>query len=123
MENKLLGRWGEELAAKYLTKKKYKVLAMGYSTRFGEIDIIAEDKKYVAFVEVKLRRDDKFAEAREFVHKYKQQRIFNAAQCWLVDNESDKQPRFDVIEIYAPEGDKTKKPTINHIEDAFQEGI
>ena len=119
-QNNLLGAWGESLAATYLKKKKYTVLAAGYRCRYGEIDLIAADKKHLIFVEVKLRKNDFFASAREFVDFRKQNRIRTTAQLYLSQNPSDLQPRFDVIEIYAPDGLDTKKPEIIHLEDAFE---
>ncbi len=118
MDKKLLGRFGEEQAAKYLKKNKYKILGMNYSCRFGEIDVIAENREYIAFVEVKLRKNAAFAQAREFVTASKQQRCLTAAQMWLAANPTEKQPRMDVIEIYAPSGE-TGEIRINHIENAF----
>ena len=118
MDKKLLGRFGEEQAAKYLKNKKYKIIGMNYSCRFGEIDVIAEDKKFLVFVEVKLRKNAVFAQAREFVTSAKQQRVITAAQLWLSQNPTEKQPRFDVIEVYAPDGENGKIQ-INHIENAF----
>ena len=118
--NNLVGAWGESLAAQYLQKKKYKLLASQYRCRFGEIDLIVSDKKYIVFVEVKLRKSDKFAKASDFVDFAKQNRIRTTASFYLAENDTDLQPRFDVIEIYAPEGELTKKPQINHLEDAFQ---
>jgi putative endonuclease len=119
-DKKLTGRWGETTAAEFLRKKRYDITAMGYQTRFGEIDIIAENRKYIAFVEVKLRKSDKFAQAREFVDSSKQRKLTLTAMQWLQSNPTDKQPRFDVIEIYATEGIFTKSPVINHIENAFE---
>ncbi len=113
-----MGRFGEEQAAKFLKKKRYKILGMNYSCRFGEIDIIAEDRQYIVFVEVKLRKNADFAEAREFVTASKQQRVMTAAQLYLAANPTDKQPRFDVIEIYAPNAE-AGEIRINHIENAF----
>ena len=72
------------------------------------------------FVEVKLRKSARFAEALEFVDSAKQTRIIRTASMYLAENPTDLQPRFDVIEIYAPEGMETQKPTIRHLEDAFQ---
>ena len=118
MDKKLLGRFGEEQAAKYLKNKKYKIIGMNYSCRFGEIDVIAEDRKFLVFVEVKLRKNAAFAQAREFVTSAKQQRVITAAQLWLSQNPTEKQPRFDVIEVYAPDGENGKIQ-INHIENAF----
>ena len=116
----LLGGWGEALAAEYLRKKRYEIVACGYRCRFGEIDLIVKNKKYLAFVEVKLRKSDRFAGAMEYVDRRKQDRIRLTASIYLSQNETALQPRFDVIEIYAPQGMDTKKPEINHLEDAFQ---
>ena len=118
--NNLTGAWGEALAAEYLRKKRYRLLATGFRCRYGEIDLIVSDKKYLVFVEVKLRKTDSFAAAREFVDYRKQNRLRTTASIYLSENPSELQPRFDVIEIYAPEGIETKKPVINHLEDAFQ---
>lgn len=117
--SKLSGAWGEALAAEYLRKKKYKILAVGYHCRFGEIDLIAQDKKDLVFVEVKLRKSDSFAKALEYVDKRKQDRIRSTASMYLSQNPTQLQPRFDVIEIYADQGAVTKKPRIVHLEDAF----
>ena len=118
--NNIAGAWGESVAAEYLLKKKYKLLAAGYRCRFGEIDLIVSDKKYLVFVEVKLRKSDSFASAMEFVDSRKQARIRTTAELYLSQNPTELQPRFDVIEVYAPEGVETRKPKINHLEDAFQ---
>ncbi len=120
MDKKLVGRFGEQTAAEYLKKKHYKIVGLNYSCRFGEIDVIAANKKYIVFVEVKLRKSDSFAEAREFVTLSKQEKIIKTASLWLQANETELQPRFDVIEIYAPEGATSKAVKINHIENAFQ---
>lgn len=118
--NKLAGSWGEVLAADYLRKKRYKIEAAGYRCRFGEIDIIARDKRFLVFVEVKLRKNGAFAQAMEYVDGHKQDRLRTTASFYLSQNPTALQPRFDVIEIYAPEGTLTKKPQIHHMEDAFQ---
>lgn len=117
--NNIVGAWGEELAAQYLRRKRYKILATGYRSRFGEIDLIVANRSYLVFVEVKLRKSAKFANAFEHVDSHKQDRLRTTAEIYLDQNPTDLQPRFDVIEIYASEGTQTIKPTINHIEDAF----
>ena len=75
----LLGPWGEEKAAEYLRRKGYTVEAANYRCRLGEIDLIARRRDVVAFVEVKLRADGRFAEAREFVDHRKQERLRKTA--------------------------------------------
>lgn len=119
-KNNLAGAWGEALAAQYLQKKRYKILSSGYHSRFGEIDLIVANRQYLVFVEVKLRKNDRFARAYEFVDKHKQERIRTTAEIYLSEFPTQLQPRFDVIEIYAPEGTQTISAHINHIEDAFQ---
>lgn len=117
--NNTVGSWGEFLAAKYLQQKHYKLVAMNYHSRFGEIDLIVSNKTYLIFVEVKLRKSDHFASAYEHVDQQKQQKIRTTAEIFLAEYHTDLQPRFDVIEIYAPDGANTKHPKINHMEDAF----
>ena len=118
--NNLAGAWGEALAAQYLQKKRYKIIATNFHTRFGEIDLIAANREYLVFVEVKLRKSDKFASAFEYVDLHKQNRLRTTAEIYLAQNPTRLQPRFDVVEIYAPEGIRTQKPQIHHMEDAFQ---
>ena len=120
MNTGLIGRWGEERAAQYLSRRGYTITGMNYRCRMGEIDVIAENRKYVVFCEVKLRKSAAFAEAREFVTAAKQDRLRAAASMWLSQNGTDRQPRFDIIEIYAPNGADEKSCTLNHIENAFE---
>lgn len=119
-ENKLAGRWGEDLAAEFLKKKGWRIVGRNYSCRMGEIDIIAQKGRFIVFAEVKLRKSDRFAKAMEYVTGAKQRRIITAAELWLQTNPTKAQPRFDVIEVYAPEGIRTQNPEIHHIEDAFE---
>lgn len=118
MENrKLIGRHGESAAADYLKKKKYKIIGMNYASRFGEIDLIAENREFIVFVEVKSRKNAAFAEAKEFVTAAKQRRLSATAELWLAQNPTEKQPRFDVIEVYGTDG---AIHSIDHIENAFE---
>lgn len=118
--NNIVGAWGEMIAAQYLMKKKYKILATGFRSRFGEIDIIASNRKYLLFVEVKLRKSPQFAQAMEFVDHFKQEKLRKTAEFYLSQNATALQPRFDVIEIYSPEGVATAAPKIHHLENAFE---
>ena len=103
----LLGRWGEAQVAEYLHKKGY--------------HLIARKGKELAFVEVKLRRDARFAAAREQVTPAKQRRIVAAAQFFLAEHPEcgEYRCRFDVAEVYAPEGVQTQRPDIRYYEHAF----
>lgn len=118
--SKLNGAWGEALAAEYMRKKRYKLVATGYHSRFGEIDLILENSKFLVFAEVKLRKNADFAQALEYVDRRKQDKIRITASVYISQNPTRLQPRFDVIEIYAPQGMETAEPLIRHLEDAFQ---
>ena len=115
-DKRMLGRWGEQVAAEYLRKKGYRIRGMNYVCRLGELDIIAENRRYLAFVEVKLRKDDRYAAAREYVTASKQRRVILTAEKWLLENPTKKQPRFDVVEVYGENGVVRE---INHLENAF----
>ena len=119
-KNNIAGAWGEAKAAEYLRRKGFTLVAQGYRSRFGEIDLIVRNRKFLAFVEVKLRKSEDFAKAREYVDFRKQERIRTTAAIYLSQYPTELQPRFDVIEIYAPDGTDTRRPVINHMEDAFQ---
>ena len=118
-DRRLLGRWGETQTAEWLRARGWRVVAAGWQCRFGEIDLIASNDKYIIFTEVKLRKNAVFAPARAFVDRGKQKRVRTAAQLYLLKHPTELQPRFDVAEVYAPEGMATRKPEINYIEDAF----
>lgn len=118
-EQRERGAWGEDRAALYLRLHGYRIVARNFRCRQGEIDIIARKGGIVAFVEVKLRKNAAHGEAREFVTAAKRRRIVSSAELWLMQSGCELQPRFDVIEIYAPEGTRTLRPAIRHLENAF----
>lgn len=118
-KNRLLGKWGESLVAEDLRKKGWRILAAGYRCRFGEIDLIASDGKFLSFTEVKLRKDTGHGTAAEAVTGPKQGRIRATAQLYLAQHPTDLQPRFDVAEVYAPQGLETPSPQVRYIENAF----
>ncbi|MDO4982370.1 MAG: YraN family protein [Eubacteriales bacterium] len=112
------GRFGEDRAAAFLRKKGYTITERNYRCRVGEIDIIAEDRDFIVFVEVKTRKNDLYVQAREYVTASKQRKIRQTALMYLAFHETEKQPRFDVIEVYIPEG-LFGTVTLNHLENAF----
>ena len=114
-----MGRWGEALAANWLRERGCQVLAANWRCRFGEIDLIVRDGNFLCFVEVKLRKSAAYGQAGEFVDRRKQERLRTTAQLYLAHNQTDLQPRFDVVEIYAPQGRETLDPTIQRVENAF----
>ena len=111
-ESRLLGRWGEALAAEELRRRGCRLVEAGWRCRFGE-------GPFLCFVEVKLRKDGRVAQAREFVDRRKQEKLRATAQLYLAEHPTQLQPRFDVVEIYAPQGLATRAPEIYVIPDAF----
>ena len=115
-----LGALGERLAAKYLEKKGYRILERNFRCRMGEIDLIALRGSDLVFTEVKLRKDASHGEAREFVTASKQRKLLMTAEYYLSARPWAQEPqaRFDVIEVYAPQGTK-ENCTICQLENAF----
>ena len=118
-EARLLGRWGEQQVAVDLRRKGWRIVALNYRCRMGEIDVIAENRTYLAFVEVKLRKNDSYGRPAEAVTRSKQEKLRAAAELYLTEHPTIRQPRFDVAEVYAPQGIATRVPAIVYIENAF----
>ena len=114
-----IGEIGEEYTVKFLEKKKYNILERNYRKRYGEIDIIAENKNYIVFVEVKTRHKDSMTSAADAVNRQKQIRIIKTASLYLAENETEKFCRFDVCEVYVNAAN-LKLVDINYIEAAFE---
>lgn len=113
MNTHIVGQRGEDAAIEHLKQHGYTILDRNFRSRFGEIDVIAWDGEYVAFIEVKARKDYAFGTPREAVNWHKQQTIIKCAEYWLFKNKRVGVPvRFDVVEVLP---DK-----INHIVDAFR---
>jgi putative endonuclease len=111
------GKLGEDLATVELWHLGYAILARRYRTRYGEIDIIAEDRGTIVFVEVKARRTDRYGSAAESVTPWKQRRVAAMALDYLAWSGRMEAPcRFDVVAI---DGVGTDHVSIRHIKDAF----
>lgn len=111
------GKEAESAAVRFLKEQGYKVLKRNYKSKFSEIDIVAEDKGVICFVEVKARHSNMFGEPGEAISKHKQRQISKTAICYLKENNAfQHQARFDVVTLLYI-GDS---PEINLIRDAFE---
>ena len=119
MNTREMGLFGEAETAKYLRSKGYKILAQGYRSRFGEIDLIAEKKGELAFVEVKLRSGTGHGLPREFVDQRKQEKIRKTAALYLAWKQLDVPARFDVAEVYVEAKDSFILKDFHYIDNAF----
>ena len=118
LNNRELGTIGENIAVKYLNKNGYQIIERNFRKRYGEIDIIAKDKDYTVFIEVKLRRSVKYGYPGEAVNLYKQNKIKKIAEVYLYENNGyDYKIRFDVIEIIMDKDNNIQ--SINLIKNAF----
>ena len=116
------GAAGEILAARFLRDKGYTILSSNFRCRQGEIDIIAEKKGVIAFVEVKTRSQNSMYSPREAVTAAKQSRLIQTAAIYFSKFPSDLQPRFDVIEVITDSPTSMKVIEINHILGAYEAG-
>ena len=95
-----LGKFGEDLAIEALESRGYAILARGYRTRYGEIDIVADDGGTIVFVEVKARKTAEYGTAAEAVTPRKQRRLARMATDYLARQQiADRPCRFDVVAI------------------------
>ncbi|NQT48730.1 MAG: YraN family protein [Chloroflexi bacterium] len=106
MDRKELGALGEKRAVDYLRKKGYSIRERNFRCRAGEIDIVAQDKDCLVFVEVRTRRGSDFGTPEESVDAAKRKKLVSVALTYLQTHR--KLPslwRFDVVAIEVdPEG-------------------
>jgi putative endonuclease len=114
-----LGQRGERAAVEFLKRLRYKVLHRGYRILGGELDIVAVDGRTIVFVEVKTRASHDAGHPTEAVDTHKQKQLTQLALAYLRRYQLlDCRARFDVIAITWPSGQK--RPTIEHIKNAFE---
>lgn len=127
-EKQIIGKIGEQLAADFLLKDGYSIVAQNVHLSKNEIDIIAEDRDFIVFVEVKTRtclypESGEYGIPSRAVDVGKRKNTVKAARDYLFEHYTQKQPRIDVIEVYLLEQkEPTLTPTpikINHIRNAF----
>lgn len=116
-DKKVIGDKGEDFAALYFEKQGYKIKARNVHSRYGEIDLIAENGDTVVFVEVKTRSHDSLDRAADAVTPAKQKKIILTALHYISESNTDKIMRFDVFEVYHANGRIYK---FNHIKNAFE---
>lgn len=102
--NRKTGSKGEEVAAEYLAKKGYEILARNYREKYGEIDIVARCKvkgeSYIVFVEVKTKTEGEYGEPWEMINKHKLKQITNMGHLWCIQNHYHGLVRIDVVGVW-----------------------
>ena len=119
MNHKDFGDRGEDFAAQYLTKRGCRILERQFRSPMGEIDIIAEEKNTILFVEVKTRRPTQYGLPAQAVGRPKQRRIIRTAVWYMQEKRIEEKPcRFDVVEVLYERGSYT----VQYYENAFEAG-
>lgn len=120
MRRENIGYVGEALVAKYLKSQGYIILRQNYHSKFGEIDIIAESREYLLFVEVKTRKVNSPIPPAMAVSAPKQRKIVLTAFDFISKSRIDTNFRFDVAEVeYLVDENGEMKFNLNYIKDAF----
>ena len=116
---KTLGQRGEAVAARYLKRRRYKIVARSERLRGGEIDLVAVHGRTVVFVEVKTRVTDATGHPSEAVDADKQRRLTRLAVTYLKRHGLLEYPaRFDIVAVTWPED--SRRPKVEHFENAFE---
>lgn len=117
-DRQTLGKLGEDLACRELERRGYAIIARRFRTRFGEIDIVSDDRGTIVFVEVRARKSSYRGSAAESVTAWKQRRVAAMALDYLARADKlEARCRFDVVAI---DGIGTDDMELRVIEDAFQ---
>ncbi len=115
-ERHIVGKEGEDEAAKYLERQGYEIIQRNFECRQGEIDIIAKDNDEYVFIEVKTRQNFHYGMPCEEVNEQKQKHIWKATRYYLYSHKlEDSFIRFDVIEVYK----RKDKFYVHHIKQAM----
>ena len=111
-----IGKLGEESVCAYLKERGYNIAARNYRIKGGEIDIIAENGDYIAFVEVKSRTPDSMVTGFEAVNTRKRGLVIKTAADYCCKHQNFLQPRFDVAQVIIENG---KVLSIDYITNAY----
>lgn len=113
--NQRIGKWGEEIAAEYLTQRGYEIVARNIRTPYGEIDVIAKQNDIIIFVEVKTRTSNTMGLPEEAITPRKREHMLAAADHYAAENKIDHWQ----IDVVAIEGKPDTTPKITHFENAI----
>ena len=114
-QHNLLGNKGEMLASRFLLDKGYAVHHHNWRSGHKEIDIIAQQRTVLVFVEVKSRTSEEYGNAYDAVDDKKIRLLISAAQAYIRKYNIDLKFRFDIITVIG----NSEPYRIEHIEDAF----
>lgn len=115
--NRITGRFGEHVGEDYLKTRGYEILEKNVRSPFGEIDLIANHRGTLVFVEIKTRRNMTFGFPEEAVNEHKKHQLIRLASWYLTQHpRSNPSVRFDVLAIQVKNGE----PLVRLIQNAFE---
>jgi putative endonuclease len=116
MNKQQKGRLGEDLAARFLEERGYRIVQRNYRFDRGEIDIVAQDGRELVFVEVKTRENEQFGSPEESITPSKEEQLKKVAEGYVFEHNLENQPcRFDVVAITFSDG----KPRIRLLQNVI----
>lgn len=119
--NRAVGKLGEDIAARFLSRKGYKIVERNVKMFLGEIDIVARKKNFIVFAEVKTRKSNTFGPPYLSITKKKKKKLMGCALCYLKMRGISELPRgIDVISVELDEFTEDLKK-IEHFEDAIED--
>jgi putative endonuclease len=120
MDRQEVGKLGEKAAQKFLKKKGYRIRETGFRCRHGEIDIVAQQKDYLTFVEVRTKSNLDFGTPEESITQAKKERLIASALTYTTTHENlPLLWRIDVVAVELDEKGKAKR--IELIENAIEQ--
>lgn len=118
VQRQQLGKLGEDVALEHLQAQGYVILVRNYRTDFGEIDIIAQDKNALCFIEVRTRISQEQGHPLESITSDKKSKIIRSSMCYLGElNLWESEIRFDVVSVIPEEEGRFQ---VEIVQDAFQ---
>ncbi|OFX27696.1 MAG: hypothetical protein A2041_09080 [Bacteroidetes bacterium GWA2_31_9b] len=115
----ILGKKGEDEAARFLVKNGYKIRNRNWRYKANEVDIIAEKNNLLIVIEVKTRTNPDFENPKEAVTKKKQRFIIKATDAYIQKYDIQLETQFDIVAVTI----QNNNVQIEHIEDAFQASL
>ncbi|MDD7318179.1 MAG: YraN family protein [Prevotella sp.] len=113
-EHNELGKWGEEIAVRYLQERGYIIIERDWKSRKKDIDIVAIENGVYVFIEVKTRRNKLFGEPTNAVNHYKMQNLKLSISNYIMAHSLNNEIRFDIITVVGKIGEV---PEIEHLKD------
>ena len=114
--NQRFGQLGEQIAARWLARKGWRIVYRRFRNGHRDIDIVAQRDELIAFVEVKARKGSAFGDPVEAVHHRKQRELAKSAHIWIDRHgRADDLYRFDVVGVLVD----GQRVLVKHVENAF----